>query len=499
MSSQEPSENQSDAVPTPEDAAPAASEETAAVTPEAAPVGEEDAEPAAEATPAAPAAKPRPVPRPGGFRAPSPAVVAAHATHPVKVPVASDVSDEEIAAASAFGNVSGEVVSVTDGGAKHEVGPAQGDEPLVPYVRAYFELKANVERFHARLQAAELSPKDIDDSLDSLRASLLEPKVVGDLAALREQFASVEAEAVAAREAVAEQRRVARKEALERREEIVARAEAIANAPLETVHWKNDTAALRGLLDEWKEAQRSGARLPKDVERALWKRFTHSRTSFEKARKHHFAEVDGANAAVASSKEALVARAEALSTSTDFDRGAREFRDLMTAWRNAGRGRRSVDDALWKRFQAAQDAFFEARRTNADAEEAALAPHIEAAEAAVRDAEALLPIKDLAAAKASLRAAQDAFEAAGRLPRAESQALSRRLGAVERAVRDAESAAWNARNPEVEARVSGAAAQLHAAIADLEEKLAAAKTPAEKKSLKEALDARKSWLKQIAG
>ena len=39
------------------------------------------------------------------------------------------------------------------------------------------------------------------------------------------------------------------------------------------------------------------------------------------------------------------------------------FRDLMTEWRTAGRGRRSVDDALWKRFQAAQDAFFEARRS----------------------------------------------------------------------------------------------------------------------------------------
>ena len=110
-----------------------------------------------------------------------------------------------------------------------------------------------------------------------------------------------------------------------------------------------------------------------------------------------------------------------------------------------------------------------------------------------------LPVKDLAAAKAALRAAQDAFEAAGRLPRAESQSLSKRLGNVERAVRDAESSAWSSRNPEVEARVSGMAAQLHSAIADLEAKLAAASTAAEKKSLKESLDARKAWLKQIEG
>jgi hypothetical protein len=43
------------------------------------------------------------------------------------------------------------------------------------------------------------------------------------------------------------------------------------------------------------------------------------------------------------------------------------------------------------------------------------------------------------------------------------------------------------------------AAQLHAAIADLEAKLEAAKTPAEKKTVKESLDARKAWLKQIEG
>jgi len=422
----------------------------------------------------------------------------------VRVPVVADVPEEELAAAAAFGSVTDDVVSVADGESSHEVGPAQGDSPLVPFVRAYFELKANIERFHARLQAAELSPKDIDGSLATIQGALAEPKVVGDLAALRAAFAPVEAEAVAAREALAEERRQARKEATALREEIVARAEAIAAAPIEKVHWKDDTAALRALLDEWKEAQRSGARLAKDTERALWKRFTHARTVFEKARKHHFAELDGANAAVASSKEALVARAEALvagadSPRADFERGAREFRDLMTAWRSAGRGRRSVDDALWKRFQGAQDAFFEARRAQADAEEAELAPHVEAAEAAVKTAEKLLPIKDLAAAKTALRAAQDAFEAAGRLPRNESQALSRRLGAVDRAVRDAESAEWNSRSPELEARVSGAAAQLQSAIAELEAKLAAAKTPAEKKSIKESLDARKAWLKQITG
>ena len=203
--------------------------------------------PTPEAKPA-PSPKPRPVPKPGAFKAPSPASVAAHATHPVKVPVVADVSDEERQAAAAFGSVADDVVSVTEGAETHEVGPAQGDEPLAPYVRAYFELKASVERFAARLTAAELSIKDIDDTLGSIRAALAEPKVVGDLAALRTEFAPVEADAVAAREALSAERAKARAEALERREQIVCRAEEIAAAPAASIHWKNDTTELRSLL-----------------------------------------------------------------------------------------------------------------------------------------------------------------------------------------------------------------------------------------------------------
>jgi len=447
--------------------------------------------------------KPKPIPKPGPpLKAPSPAVIAAHATHPVKVPVASDVTEAELAAASAFGAVTGEVVTVKDGDDTHEVGPAQGEDPIAPYAKAYFELQASVERFHARLESAELSPKDIDDALAGLAQSLAEPKVVGDLPSLRSRLETVTAEATEARERIQEARKAARDEAVATRETIVAQAEEIAGRDESQVHWKNDTARLRALLDEWKDAQRNLARIPKDVEKAMWKRFTTARSSFEKARKHHFAELDKENASVAGRKEELVAQAERLAESTDWDRTARAFRDLMGEWKRAGRGRRSVDDALWKRFQTAQDSFFDARRSAADAEDEALSGNVEAKEAAVVEAESILPITDLAAAKQALRAAQDRFEAAGRVPRADVTRLNKRIGAVENAVRDAEDAAWNSRNPELEARATGAAAQLLSAIADLEEDLAAAKAAKDKRRIKEAeeaLAARRAWLEQIQG
>ncbi|WP_083966886.1 DUF349 domain-containing protein [Demequina globuliformis] len=449
------------------------------------------------------APKPTPIPKPkppaGG---PNPAVLAAQATHPVKVPVVDEVTDEQVAAAAKFGSVEGDVVVVTVGADKVEVGPAQGEEPIAPYAREYYKLEASVERFHARLSGAELSPKDIDDSLTSLSASLDEPTVVGDIVALRDRFATVKEEATATRERIKAERDAARAEALAEREKIVAQAEAIAAKDESQVHWKNDTAELRALLDTWKEAQRSQARIPKDTERALWKRFTTARSGFEKARKHHFAQLDKENASVAGRKEDLVAQAERLAESTDWDRTARAFKDLMGEWKRAGRGRRSVDDALWKRFQTAQDAFFDARRAAADQEDEALAGNVEGKEAAVVEAEQILPIKDLDAAKQALRVAQDKFEAAGRVPRADVTRLSKRIGVVEKAVRDAEEAAWNDHNPELEARASGALAQLEAAIADLEKDLEKAEASGDKRKIKqaqEALDARRAWLEQIKG
>jgi hypothetical protein len=266
------------------------------------------------------------------------------------------------------------------------------------------------------------------------------------------------------------------------------------------VHWKNDTTRMRDLLEEWKEAQRTGARLAKEAERSLWKRFTHARSTFEKARKTHFAQLDKENSSVAGAKEDLVVRAEALATSTDWDSTARQFKQLMDQWRGAGRGRRSVDDALWARFQAAQEAFFTARRAVGEQEEQALAANLPAKESALKDAEALLPIKDLRAAKRDLRVIQDRFDSAGEVPRADAQKLVRRMSAVEKAIREADQSAWTTRNPEIEARATGAAAQLHAAIAELEQQLAdakAAKDTRKVKELTESLAARKAWLKQI--
>lgn len=69
------------------------------------------------------------------------------------------------------------------------------------------------------------------------------------------------------------------------------------------------------------------------------------------------AHVDARDAAVAASKDALIARAQALAN--EFPRAAAAAaRDLQQQWRAAGNGRRGKDQAQWTQFRAAIDEVF---------------------------------------------------------------------------------------------------------------------------------------------
>ncbi len=436
-------------------------------------------------------------PRPA---APSPAAIAARVRRPVKVPALKGIDPEVFASASAFGAVEGDVVVVVDGDAHYEVGPARGSAPLVPYVKKYLEHLAALDRFGARLEVGAPTLRDIDASLAAGHAVLAKPDCVGDLGAFRARLDAASEAATGVRERLLLEREEAKAAATAEREALVLRAEAIAAKEIGAINWKVDAAELKELLDAWKGAQQSAIHIGKDVERDLWQRFAHARSTFEKVRKHHFAELDRVNTLVAGRKEELALRAETLAKSNKWEETTREFRDLMAEWKTAGRGRKSVDDAMWTRFQTAQDAFFTAKRTALESERSVEEANLATKEAILKEAEGLLPIRDLSAAKAALHGIQDRFEAAGRVPKSELAHLTKRLSAVEHAIREADAAAWTRRNPEVEARVSGAAQQLVSAIADLNQQIAAATAKGDKRAMKElteSRDARQAWLDQI--
>jgi hypothetical protein len=406
--------------------------------------------------------------------------------------------------AAAFGRVAADAtVWVREAAGEREVGQYPDADPveaLAFYVRRYADLHAKVVLFETRMRATDLPVKEMDATLEHLTAELVAPAAVGDLDGLRARVEALGAVA-AERRAVAEAERAAAKQvALDTRTAMVEAAEKIAGTDPERMQWRPAGEQLRVLLDEWKEAQRHGPRLDRHTEDSLWKRFSHARPSFDRERRRWFSELEKVNSAAKTHKEQLVARAEALATSTDWAGTSADYRDLMTEWKAAGRASRKDDDALWARFRAAQDAFFAARDAFHKQTDAEFSANLAVKLEILTEAERLVPVKDIAAAKAALRGIQERWEKVGKVPRADIQRIEARLRAVEQAVRDAEQAKWQRSNPETRARAEGAAAQLTAAIAGLEADLAKAEAAGNARKvaeLKESLQARRLWLEQV--
>jgi len=489
--------------------ASAEAEETAPATEEPAPATEEPA--ATEAAPAArPTPRPAPRPKPSAVphppRKPAPSGTAAPAPAAPDVPAVPALADDSAAAkaAAGFGRVDEDgTVYVREEAGERAVGQFPGvdaDEALTLYVRRYLDLQAKVALFEARLAGTDLSVKEIDQTLARLAEETAEPSAVGDLDGLRAQVAGLRTVAAGRRSQLEAERTAAKAAALASRTEIIEAAEKIAATDPSRMQWRPAGEELRGLLERWKDAQRSGPRIDRSSEEALWKRFSHARTAFDRERRHYFAELEQRNSSAKAAKEKLVEEAEALATSTDWGPTAGAYRDLMARWKAAGRASRRDDDALWARFRAAQDTFFQARDAANSATDAEYAANLVVKEALLSEAEALVPVKDLAGAKSALRDIQERWEEAGRVPRGDLQRVEGRLRAVENAVRDAEQAQWTRTNPETRARAEGAAAQLEAAIDALEADLAAARERGDSRAvadLETALTARRAWLEQV--
>ena len=493
---------------------PEPADEAESGTAESPAAGTASAEPDAEAEPSAPTEPETTEPADTDAESPAPAEPAATAESeateqptapaPAKAPAPAEsaIDPEEAMAAAKWGRVDGEGrVYVQDGGTEREVGQfpdAPIAEAMAFYVRRFLDLKATVDLFTMRLP--QLSVREIDSTVKSIGESLTAPAAVGDLDGLRARFDALRAVAAERRAAINAERAAAKEQALKDRTAIVERAEAIAAQDPGRTQWKSSGAELRELLEQWKGAQRRGPRLDRSTEDGLWKRFSHARTTFDRHRRQFFSELDARQAKVKEAKEALIRRAQELSASTDWAGTSAKYRALMEEWKRAGRASRKEDDALWARFRAAQQVFFDARRAKDEAADAEFAENLKVKEALLAKAEALLPVKSAKAAKRALRPIQDAWEEAGRVPRNAVRRLEGRMRAVEDAIREAENAEWRRTDPETKARAEGLAGQLEDSIAELESDLAAARSAGDAKKIAEAeaaLTARRAWLEQV--
>lgn len=308
--------------------------------------------------------------------------------------------------------------------------------------RRFDDLSTEVTLMEERLAAGSGDARKIKANASALAETLPTASVLGDIDALAGRLSSLVEHAGATVAADRSRRDEHRATQTARKEALAAEAEDVA---ANSTHWKVAGDRMREILDEWKTI----TGLDRKVDDALWKRYSAAREAFNRRRGSHFAELDRERAGVRQSKEQLCERAEAMSDSTDWAGTSAEFRKLLTEWKAAGRATREIDDALWRRFKAAQDAFFTARNALSAEKDAEFRDNATAKEALLAEAEKI-DTSNHEAARAALRSIADKWDAIGKVPRERSADLERRLRAVEKKVRDAGEANWA--DPEAQAR-----------------------------------------------
>jgi hypothetical protein len=365
------------------------------------------------------------------------------------------------------------------------------DEALTYFERKYEGLVVEIGLLERRVKTTDLSAKDAQIAIGHIREQVDAHHAVGDLDALKKRLDKLVETVDARREERKVQRAKQSDEARHAKEALVVEAEELAQSD----QWRAAGERLRSLVDTWKGLPR----LDRKSDDELWHRFSHARSAFSKRRKAHFASLDAQREDARKTKEKLVAEAESLSASTDWGPTAARYRELMADWKSAGRAQREHEDDLWNRFRGAQDVFFAARSSVFAERDAEQSENLKLKEELAEEAEKLVPVQDLKAARAAFRSINERWEAIGHVPRDARPKVEGRMHAVERALQESEEAEWRRTNPEARARAEGLTGQLQAAVDKLQgqiETARAAGNASRADKLQKELDGRQALLDQ---
>jgi hypothetical protein len=174
-----------------------------------------------------------------------------------------------------------------------------------------------------------------------------------------------------------------RQENLKRKEALVARAEALADS----TDWVRTAESIKQLQAEWK----SIGPVTRGHEKAIWERFRTACDKFFTRRQEDLKERKHEWSDNLAKKEALIAEAEQLSQSTEWDKSAGRIKQLQAEWKKIGPVRKNKSEVVWQRFRAACDTFFERYKTR---DQVALQGKLVDRETAVTELEALVPMAD---------------------------------------------------------------------------------------------------------
>jgi hypothetical protein len=213
---------------------------------------------------------------------------------------------------------------------------------------------------------------------------------------------------------------------LARKQVLCEKAEALANS----TDWVKTATEIQALQAEWKGI----GPVARGHEKSIWERFRGACDRFFTRRQEDLKRRKEEWATNLSRKEALCAKAEALADSTEWDSAAAQFKQLQAEWKTIGPVRKSRSEAVWQRFRAACDRFFDRFKHRDQVE---LQEKAAVRDTVIRELEGFLPAEGVPAESAAERPAPEnlytivqqarsRWQQAPELPRALQQDLAAR-------------------------------------------------------------------------
>lgn len=340
------------------------------------------------------------------------------------------------------------------------------NEGLAFFTKRYHDLISEIELAAARLKDGKGNVESITALIERIDKAIESPNLLGDFEKIKAGKDALLAGFEEYKAVATAKKAEAKAAAIAKREELVALAESLA----ESNAWKATGEKYKELLEEWKKLPNAD----RAKEQELWKRFSHARSAFDKARRAYFTTLDAGRAEAISAKKALIKKADELAESTEWASTTTAFKKLMDDWKATARAAKGQEEKLWNEFKAAQDKFFASRNAANSVRDEEFTKNLEVKLELLRKAEALLPISDAESAKSALREIQEAWEKAGHVPRNDKDKIERRLKVVEDAIRKVQEEHWHRTKPEVVDRANTLVTSFEANIAKLQKQKSAA-------------------------
>lgn len=229
-----------------------------------------------------------------------------------------------------------------------------------------YDFKKNLEQKQALCAEAEALDEEADivDAFKKLQQLHTSWREIGPVSKeIREElwarFKNASAVINKKYQAFFEERKANEKKNAEGKEALCVKIEAISTDNLKTyAAWDEATKAIIGLQEEWKKLGFASRK----VNTELFARFRKSCDEFFAKKAEFFKRMKDELAANLAKKIELCEKAEALKDSTEWKKTTDALIALQKEWKTVGPVVKKHSDAVWKRFIAACDAFFEEKK-----------------------------------------------------------------------------------------------------------------------------------------